>query len=79
MLSSFSSRSVLTDSIKALLDMSSPILVDRDGVKELVAMVTKELCDPSLYMTEELEEEEMRKAKNGLNLIKVPKRTGETD
>ena len=59
------------DSIKSLLDMSSPILVDRECVKELVTMVTKELSDPSLCMSEELEEEEMIKSKNGLNLIKV--------
>ena len=59
------------ESVKSLLDMSSPVLVDRECLKVLLGHVTKELSDPALNLTEELEEEEQMKCKRGMELVTV--------
>lgn len=67
------SRHNLTETMKSILDFSSPILVDSECVKVLVGMVSKELCEPSLSQTEEQEQREQERCKKGLSLLKVIK------
>ena len=71
MLSKFSSRPVVMETVKSLLDMCCPVLLDDVVVKELVGRVTKEICVATLSHSEELEDEEQERCKKALTLVKV--------